>query len=64
MELKGFKRIHLAAGETRDVQFNITPDLLSMINKNLKRVVEPGDFKIMIGASSKDIKLMDKIKVK
>ncbi|MGB8318851.1 MAG: glycoside hydrolase family 3 C-terminal domain-containing protein, partial [Ignavibacteriaceae bacterium] len=64
MELKGFKRIHLTAGETREVQFNITPDLLSMINKKLQRVVEPGDFKIMIGASSKDIRLMDKIKVK
>ncbi len=64
MELKGFKRIHLAAGETKEVQFNITPDLLSMINKDLKRVVEPGDFKIMIGSSSKDIRLMDKIKVK
>jgi len=64
IELKGFKRIHLAAGETKEVQFTITPDLLSMINKNLKRVVEPGDFKIMIGSSSKNIRLMNKIKVK
>ncbi len=64
IELKGFKRIHLEAGETKEVEFLITPDLLSMINKSLKKVVEPGDFRIMIGASSKDIRLRGTIKVK
>ncbi len=64
IELKGFQRIHLSAGETKNVEFKITPELLSMLNKDLKTVVEPGDFRIMIGSSSKDIKLRDTIKVK
>ena len=64
IELKGFKRIHLNAGETKEVEFRITPDLLSMIDGHLKRVVEPGDFRIMIGASSKDIRLKGTITVR
>jgi beta-glucosidase len=56
-ELKGFSRIYLAPGEVQDVSFVIGPEALSMPNKNLKRVVEPGDFRIMIGVSSKDIRL-------
>ncbi len=62
--LKGFKRIYLKAGETKEVEFRITPDLLSMINGQLKRVVEPGEFHIMIGASSKDIRLRGTIVVR
>jgi len=57
MELKGFQRIHLRQGQTKEIKFEITPELLSMLDKNLKRVVEPGEFKIMIGSSSKDIRL-------
>ncbi|MFK8060400.1 MAG: glycoside hydrolase family 3 C-terminal domain-containing protein [Polaribacter sp.] len=57
MELKGFKRIHLKKGETKEVQFKITPELLTMLNKKMERVVEPGTFRIMIGASSNDIRL-------
>lgn len=57
IELKGFRRIHLKAGESTEISFVITPELLSMLNKNLKKVVEPGDFRIMIGASCKDIRL-------
>ena len=64
IELKGFQRFHLSAGETKNVEFNITPELLSMLNKELKTVVEPGDFRIMIGSSSKDIRLRSTIKVK
>jgi beta-glucosidase len=56
-ELKGFQRIHLKAGETRTVSFAILPEMLSMLAVNLKKVVEPGDFRMMIGASSKDIRL-------
>jgi beta-glucosidase len=58
-ELKGFKRIHLAAGEEREISFNLTPDLLKMLNDKMQWVVEPGEFRIMIGASSKDIRLRD-----
>ncbi len=57
MELKGFLRVHLKKGETKKCTFLITPDMLSMLNVNLKRVVEPGDFRILIGASSNDIRL-------
>ena len=64
IELKGFQRIHLAAGEMKELEFTITPELLSMLDKDLKRIVEPGDFRIMIGASSKDIRLRGTIKVK
>ena len=57
MELKGFQRISLQPGETKDVLFTLGPKQLSMLNKDLDTVVEPGDFRIMIGASSKDIRL-------
>ena len=63
IELKGFKRIHLKAGESKEVEFTITPDLLSMLDKDLKKIVEPGDFRIIIGSSSKDIRLREIINV-
>ncbi len=56
-ELKGFQRIHLNAGETKEVSFVVNPEMLSMLDINLKKVVEPGDFRMMIGASSRDIRL-------
>jgi beta-glucosidase len=62
--LKGFERIHFAAGETKSVSFAVTPEMLSLLNDKLQPVVEPGDFKVMIGASSADIKLMELLKVK
>jgi len=52
MELKDFKRISLAPGESRAVDFVITPDKLSFLDLNMKRVVEPGWFDIMVGTSS------------
>jgi len=64
MELKGFQRIHLKAGETKTVSFEITPEMLSMLDRNMKQVVEPGDFRIMIGGSSRDIRLNALLKVK
>ena len=63
MELKGFQRIHLKKGETKEIEFEINPELLTMLNINLKRVVEPGDFRIRIGASSNDIRLRSTLKV-
>jgi beta-glucosidase len=56
-ELKGFQRVHLKPGESKDLTFEITPDLLSMLDKDLNRIIEPGEFRIMIGASSTDIRL-------
>ena len=57
MELKGFSRISLKPGEQTNVTFEITPHQLSMLNLNMQRVVEAGDFRIMIGSSSRDIRL-------
>lgn len=51
-ELKDFARISLNAGETKTVTFKITPHKLSLINREMKRVVEPGTFQIMVGGSS------------
>ena len=51
-ELKGFQRIHLKKGESREVKFEITDDLLKFYNHNLDYVLEPGDFDIMIGPDS------------
>ncbi|MDP2235107.1 MAG: glycoside hydrolase family 3 N-terminal domain-containing protein [Bacteroidales bacterium] len=56
MELKGFQRISLMPGETKAITFEINPEILSMLQKDLIKVVEPGDFRIMVGASSKDIR--------
>lgn len=55
-ELKGFQRIHLAAGESKDITFQITPEMLKFYNAELKHVIEPGDFQIMVGANSKEVK--------
>lgn len=64
MELKGFQRVHLKAGESKQVTFNITPELLSMLNKEMQTVVEPGDFRIMVGGSSRDLRLKGNLQVK
>lgn len=57
-ELKDFRRIHLEPGQTRTIQFMITPDKLSFLNENMQRVVEPGVFDIMVGPSSSSDKLL------
>lgn len=51
-ELKGFKKISLAAGETQTVSFTITPELLSFYDANMNWIIEPGDFEIMVGTAS------------
>lgn len=56
-ELKGFKKVRLEPGESTKVQFELGPEHLSLIDRHLKRVVEPGEFKVMIGQSSDDIVL-------
>jgi beta-glucosidase len=57
IELKGFQRVHLMPGQSRELSFNISPELLTMLDKDLQPAIETGDFRIMIGASSKDIRL-------
>lgn len=55
-ELKGFKRIHLKSGEQTDVTFDISREQLQFYNSELKPVVEPGNFDIMVGPNSRDLK--------
>jgi beta-glucosidase len=62
MELKGFERIHLEPGETKTVYFTLTPYDISLLNDRMDRVVEPGDFKIMVGGKSPSYKAQDRIK--
>jgi beta-glucosidase len=52
MQLKAFQRITLKPGEKQTVEFTITPDMLSMLNIDMHRVVEPGIFDTMVGPSS------------
>lgn len=55
-ELKGFQRIHLSAGESKDVTFQITPELLKYYNYNLEYILDPGTFDLMIGPNSSNLK--------
>lgn len=63
LALKGFQRIALRAGETRQVSFLIKPEMLEMLNEKMERVIEPGEFRIMIGASSRALWLKDTLLV-
>ena len=53
-ELKGFRKVSLQPGEKVTVRLPITPDLLSFWNLDMQYVVEPGDFEIQVGTSSRD----------
>lgn len=55
-ELKGFERISLKKGESRTVSFDITAEQLKFYNSELNWVCEPGDFEVMIGGNSRDVK--------
>jgi beta-glucosidase len=54
-ELKGFRRVALKAGESKRVEFVLGPDELSLVDLNMKRVVEPGRFEVMVGSSSAEV---------
>lgn len=62
-QLKHFKRIFLKKGEQRQVVFHINKDDLSIVDKGMERIVESGDFSLMVGASSDDIRLKATIKL-
>ena len=61
--LRGFERVNLKPGETKTISFTLTPDDLSIWNRDMHFVVEPGVFKVMIGASSVNIKLNQKFEL-
>lgn len=62
MELKDFNRIHLNAGESKNVSFTLTPYQFSLLNDEMDRVVEPGEFKICVGTKSPDFIAGNEIK--
>ena len=53
-ELKDFRRVALKAGEKKTIEFTITPDKLAFYDLNMKLVVEPGAFEVLVGGSSRD----------
>lgn len=63
MQLEGFARVHLAPGEERTVSFRLSSAELRMLDRDMHWVVEPGTFRVMIGASSKDIRLRGELVV-
>jgi beta-glucosidase len=62
--LKGFQHVHLAPGESKTVAFRLSSPELSLLDAKLRTVVEPGTFRVMIGRSSKDIRLRGTFRVK
>ena len=65
MELKAFTRIaNLKPGEQRDVSFTLGPNDLRLLTEDMRWAVEPGVFRIMVGASSKDIRLRGQLTVR
>ena len=55
--LKGFERVHFEAGEEKQITFNLNENSFSLIDINYKKTVEPGDFRILVGSASDNIKL-------
>ncbi|MCS7104834.1 MAG: glycoside hydrolase family 3 C-terminal domain-containing protein [Thermofilaceae archaeon] len=62
-ELKRFKRVALKPGDETEVVFTLTPDDLAMYDRELRRVVEPGKFTVMVGSSAEDIRLQGDFEV-
>jgi beta-glucosidase len=62
MQLAGFERVRLAAGESKTVSLTLTSDQLRMLDADMRWVVEPGVFRVMVGASSKDIRLRGELR--
>jgi len=63
LELKDFVKTELKPGESEKISFTIDKEKLSFYNNNLEWTAEPGEFEIMIGASSRNIKLKDRIEL-
>ena len=63
-QLKHFERFHLKHGEEKEVKFILSESDFALVGKDLKKVVEPGTFQIMVGTASSDIRLRAKIEIK
>jgi beta-glucosidase len=64
MQLRDFERISLNPGEKQTINFTLHPDDLALLDKNMNWTVEPGDFEILMGSSSVDIRLRKKFSVR
>jgi beta-glucosidase len=64
MMLEGFRRIHLDPGESKSVSFTLSKSELQMLDASMRYVVEPGTFRVLVGSSSKDIRLRGDVVVK
>ena len=62
-ELKGFKRVHLKPGESRRLVFKMPTQLLAFYGRDMTPVIEAGDYEVMVGSSSEDIKLRGAFRV-
>jgi beta-glucosidase len=63
MQLAGFQRVRLAPGESKTVSIPLPNESLRMLDRDMRWVVEPGVFRIMVGSSSKDIRLRGELTV-
>ena len=64
IELKGYEKVSLEPGETKTVKLRLTPEELSLLDRDMNVVVEPGIFEILVGSSSADIRLKGQLEVK
>ncbi|HYX09054.1 MAG TPA: fibronectin type III-like domain-contianing protein, partial [Bacteroidales bacterium] len=62
-DLRGFERVSLQAGEMKKVIFTLHPDDMSLLDKNMNEVVEPGEFEVRVGSSSQDIRLKGRFQI-
>lgn len=64
LELKGFRRVFLEPGASAMVSFDLGPKELSLLDRDMKDVVEPGEFQVYVGSSSRDIRLKGVLNVR
>jgi beta-glucosidase len=64
VQLAGFQRVHLEPGEEREVRFALGREQLQMLDRDMRWIVEPGAFRVMVGASSRDIRLRGELVVR
>jgi beta-glucosidase len=60
-EIKGFQRVALEPGASKQVNFKLTSGMFTLLNEAMEEVTEPGTFRLMIGGSSKDIRLRTEV---
>jgi beta-glucosidase len=64
LQLAGFQRVHLAPGEERELSFMLGPEHLGLFDRELRWVVEPGSFRVLVGASSANLRLQGELVVR